>query len=168
LRIGLAFQCGLHRNYVGAIERGEINPTFSTLLRVLRGFDINLSELIELYERRLSDVRPEPPHRRTPPHAFAVARLNAHEIRGAQASTETNAAIGPMDLMGPPSAASKRRRTLPAEGNHEADTQPAPPILERRRRSSPIPTSRSASTLQLTSPLALHSQPICDRKASAD
>jgi transcriptional regulator with XRE-family HTH domain len=57
---GLAFQCGLHRNYVGAIERGEINPTFATLLRLVRGFDINLSELIDLYERRLGDVRPEP------------------------------------------------------------------------------------------------------------
>jgi transcriptional regulator with XRE-family HTH domain len=56
----LAFQAGLHRNYVGAIERGEINPTFSTLLRLVRGIDINLSELIGLYEARSGHVLPEP------------------------------------------------------------------------------------------------------------
>jgi transcriptional regulator with XRE-family HTH domain len=33
----------LHRNYVGAIERGEINPTFLTLLRLTSGIEIPLS-----------------------------------------------------------------------------------------------------------------------------
>jgi transcriptional regulator with XRE-family HTH domain len=56
----LALRADLHRNYVGAIERGEINPTFSTLLRLIRGFNINLSELIDLYEQRHADVRPQP------------------------------------------------------------------------------------------------------------
>lgn len=33
----LGFRCDLHRNYVGAIERGEINPTFRILLKLERG-----------------------------------------------------------------------------------------------------------------------------------
>jgi len=57
---GLAFQSGLHRNYVGAIERGEINPTFSTLIRLSRGVPIPLSELIGLYEERSGHVLSEP------------------------------------------------------------------------------------------------------------
>ncbi len=56
----LGFQAGLHRNYVGAIERGEINPTFSTLMRLSRGLPIALSELIGLYETRSAEVLPEP------------------------------------------------------------------------------------------------------------
>jgi transcriptional regulator with XRE-family HTH domain len=56
---GLGFHTGLHRNYVGALERGETNPTFTTLIKLARGIDINLSELITLYEQRRSDVKPE-------------------------------------------------------------------------------------------------------------
>ena len=53
----LAFKSGIHRNYVGAIERGEINPTFLTLLRLTSGIEIPLSGLIVLYEEREADVR---------------------------------------------------------------------------------------------------------------
>jgi transcriptional regulator with XRE-family HTH domain len=53
----LGLRAGLHRNYVGAIERGEINPTFLTLLRLSSGIEIPLSELILLYEERATDVR---------------------------------------------------------------------------------------------------------------
>jgi transcriptional regulator with XRE-family HTH domain len=48
----LGFRAGLHRNYVGAIERGEINPTFRTLLTVAKGLDIRLSSIIRLTELR--------------------------------------------------------------------------------------------------------------------
>lgn len=51
----LGFRSSLHRNYVGALERGEINPTFKTLLSLRRGLDIPLSDLIALYERRRED-----------------------------------------------------------------------------------------------------------------
>lgn len=47
----LGFQSGLHRNYVGAIERGEQNITFRLLLNVARGLDVPLSELIRIFER---------------------------------------------------------------------------------------------------------------------
>lgn len=46
----LGFRAGLHRNYVGAIERGEINPTFRTLLRLVDGLGVPLSEVIACYE----------------------------------------------------------------------------------------------------------------------
>ncbi len=58
----LGFRCDLHRNYVGAIERGEINPTFRVLLKLERGLKLPLSEITQCYERhereRLHDPAP--------------------------------------------------------------------------------------------------------------
>jgi transcriptional regulator with XRE-family HTH domain len=51
----LGAHAGLHRNYVGAVERGEINPTFKTLLAVVDGLALSLSGLLEVYERQLGD-----------------------------------------------------------------------------------------------------------------
>ncbi|HMJ72606.1 MAG TPA: helix-turn-helix transcriptional regulator [Solirubrobacterales bacterium] len=36
---------------VGKLERGLSNPTFSSLLRVARGLDVELSEVVERFER---------------------------------------------------------------------------------------------------------------------
>lgn len=50
----LGFRADLHRNYVGALERGEINPTFRVLLKFARGLGVPLSYLMseaERYER---------------------------------------------------------------------------------------------------------------------
>jgi len=47
---------GLHRNYIGAIERGEVNPTFLTLLRITSSIEIRLSGLIVLYERHETET----------------------------------------------------------------------------------------------------------------
>ncbi|HMJ02111.1 MAG TPA: helix-turn-helix transcriptional regulator [Conexibacter sp.] len=52
----LGFRARLHRNYVGAIERGEINPTFRTLRTLAEGLDVELSSLIRLCEEREEDV----------------------------------------------------------------------------------------------------------------
>jgi transcriptional regulator with XRE-family HTH domain len=52
----LGFRCGLHRNYVGAVERGEVNPTFRSLLSLAGGLSLPLSTLIALYERRAADA----------------------------------------------------------------------------------------------------------------
>lgn len=72
----LALRSGLHRNYVGAIERGEINPTFRVLLKLEQGLQLPLSEIIQLWERRATDavaprlrrlpVAPAPQGRRSP------------------------------------------------------------------------------------------------------
>jgi DNA-binding XRE family transcriptional regulator len=54
----LGFRGGLHRNYVGGIERGELNITFRVLLKVARGLDFALSEVIEVYERNRAVLPP--------------------------------------------------------------------------------------------------------------
>jgi transcriptional regulator with XRE-family HTH domain len=59
----LGFASGLHRNYVGAIERGEINPTFRVLLQVSEdGLDIPIEDTMKVYRRQLRE--PPPPRRR--------------------------------------------------------------------------------------------------------
>lgn len=59
----LGFAADLHRNYVGAIERGEINPTFRVLLQVSEdGLDIPIEALMKVYRRQLRE--PPPPRQR--------------------------------------------------------------------------------------------------------
>lgn len=48
----LGFRADLHRNYVGAIERGEMNVTFRVLLKLAHGLCVPPSELIAVYERQ--------------------------------------------------------------------------------------------------------------------
>jgi len=60
----LGFASGLHRNYIGAIERGEINPTFRVLLRVSDGLRLPLSEIFALFEQRREDDPPPTRRRR--------------------------------------------------------------------------------------------------------
>jgi DNA-binding XRE family transcriptional regulator len=50
----LGLEGGLHRNYVGAVERGEINPTFRILLQLCRGLDVSLMVLAHIYQRQLA------------------------------------------------------------------------------------------------------------------
>ena len=49
----------LHRNYVGAIERGEINPTLRVILKLSKGLQVWPSELAELTELRWEAIRDE-------------------------------------------------------------------------------------------------------------
>ncbi len=53
----LGRRAGLHRNYVGAIERGQINPTFRTLLRLVDGLGVSLPEVIARYEVHAARTR---------------------------------------------------------------------------------------------------------------
>ena|ERR1700726_2659335 len=46
----LGFESGLHRNYVGACERGEINLSFAVMLQLTRALGVHVSELIRRYE----------------------------------------------------------------------------------------------------------------------
>ena len=48
----LGAESDTHRNYVGAVERDEINPTFRILLKLCHGLRISLVELATVYERQ--------------------------------------------------------------------------------------------------------------------
>jgi transcriptional regulator with XRE-family HTH domain len=42
----LANECGLHRTYVGAVERGERNPTYLSLAKYAGALNITVSDLL--------------------------------------------------------------------------------------------------------------------------
>jgi transcriptional regulator with XRE-family HTH domain len=49
----LAEKAGLHRNAIGRLERGSLNPTFSTLKSVADKLNTSLSSLIGAAERSI-------------------------------------------------------------------------------------------------------------------
>lgn len=51
----LAHLCGVHRTFVGHVERGEVNPTLGTLVALADGLDVHVGDLI-------TDVPPAPSH----------------------------------------------------------------------------------------------------------
>lgn len=64
----LAYWAGLHRTYVGGIERGERNVAFLNILKLARALDVAPSELMAKYERarfvgRRGAGRPSPGRR---------------------------------------------------------------------------------------------------------
>lgn len=44
---GFADACGLHRTYMGSVERGETNPTLTSLATIARALKITTSKLLE-------------------------------------------------------------------------------------------------------------------------
>jgi transcriptional regulator with XRE-family HTH domain len=55
----LGYAAGLHRNYVGAIERGGINPTLRVLCKVAYGLRVPASDLLVMAERLAAERRRE-------------------------------------------------------------------------------------------------------------
>lgn len=43
----LAFRCGVHRTYIGSIERGEKSPTLNTIEKIANGLSIELLEFFK-------------------------------------------------------------------------------------------------------------------------
>jgi transcriptional regulator with XRE-family HTH domain len=50
----LASRCGLHRTYVGGIERGERNPSYTNVLRLADALGMRASELLAAAEKLTS------------------------------------------------------------------------------------------------------------------
>ncbi len=48
----LAFEAGVHRTYVGLLERGKKSPTLSVLFRICKALDISPSQLIAIIVTR--------------------------------------------------------------------------------------------------------------------
>lgn len=42
----LADLCGLHRTYMGGIERGERNVSLLNIVRIAKALDVNITELV--------------------------------------------------------------------------------------------------------------------------
>lgn len=54
----VAFDAGVSDEYLGCVERGTINPSFSLLLRIARTLGLTASELVKVYERILGEIDP--------------------------------------------------------------------------------------------------------------
>lgn len=52
-----ADHCGLHRTYMGGIERGERNLTIQTVLTVAKGLGMSLSDLFSGIEKQAEAVK---------------------------------------------------------------------------------------------------------------
>jgi transcriptional regulator with XRE-family HTH domain len=48
-----ADHCGLHRTYMGAIERGERNLTIESVLTVAKGLGMTMSQLLQGMEKQV-------------------------------------------------------------------------------------------------------------------
>jgi len=47
----LAFKSGVHRTYMGSVERGERNPSLKNIAAIARALNISLSELFLFKDR---------------------------------------------------------------------------------------------------------------------
>ena len=54
-----ADHCGVHRTFMGTIERGESNLSFSNLVKVSGGLGITLSQLLSGLEKRAAVLADE-------------------------------------------------------------------------------------------------------------
>lgn len=80
----LAAREGLHRNYLGALERGTVaNPGLATASRLARALDVSIAELAESFvlPPAARDARPEP----RPLPLTAAERTSSAHLPGAPA-----------------------------------------------------------------------------------
>ncbi|HKL73143.1 MAG TPA: helix-turn-helix transcriptional regulator [Candidatus Onthovivens sp.] len=50
-----AYECELNRNYYADLEKGIRNPSLEVLLKLAKGFDLSLSELLENLNEKIKD-----------------------------------------------------------------------------------------------------------------
>jgi transcriptional regulator with XRE-family HTH domain len=53
--------CGVHRTFMGTIERGESNLSFQNLVKVSKALGITLSQLLSGIEKRAAGLAKNPP-----------------------------------------------------------------------------------------------------------
>jgi transcriptional regulator with XRE-family HTH domain len=63
---GFADKCGVHRTFMGTIERGESNLSFQNIVKVTAALDVTLSALFAGLEAKAQIA--------SPPHATAAGR----------------------------------------------------------------------------------------------
>lgn len=49
----LSFECGVHRTYIGLLERGRMNPSLKTLLSIASALDVPAGDLVARVEAEL-------------------------------------------------------------------------------------------------------------------
>jgi len=62
-----ADRCGVHRTFMGTIERGESNVSFQNLAKISKALGITLAQLLPGVEKRaelLTEQGPNPPAKR--------------------------------------------------------------------------------------------------------
>jgi transcriptional regulator with XRE-family HTH domain len=47
----LGYKTGLHRNYIGGVERGELNASLASIIKLASGLGVAPSELVALGEK---------------------------------------------------------------------------------------------------------------------
>ncbi len=55
----LGFRAGLHRTYIGMVERGERNITVSTLITILDSLNIHLDRFCKDFIKELERIKTE-------------------------------------------------------------------------------------------------------------
>jgi len=88
----VGFDAGLGQKYVGAVERGRVNPSFLMLVVMTRTMGVTLAELVAGYERMIACIDPqagaEVPACPTPAalaHLRRISRDNAAYLERAEA-----------------------------------------------------------------------------------
>ena len=73
-----ADHCGVHRTFMGTVERGESNLSFQNIAKVAKALDVTLSSLFEGLENRAAEITPAPlkPRETTPRKASASKRAH--------------------------------------------------------------------------------------------
>ncbi len=131
----LGFRASLHRNYVGAVERGEINPTFRVLLKLSVGLAEPLSELIGMYQRnRMAQLGIVPP---AAPGQTSGSRAEAGPPSvvgaGGAGSGSADPAPGGSPIRRAPHRSAEpprtpRRLALPPDGQRRTEGPMTPPL----------------------------------------
>ena len=49
----LAYKVGLHRGYIGAIERGQQSPSFEVVYKISRGLGVRMREISDRVEKEI-------------------------------------------------------------------------------------------------------------------